>query len=109
MIIRILITLFFLISIGISAYADYQTNLLPGVYIQNNGVDLDVGSWSAPTVYDWNSDGKKDLLIGQNTGGKGYISYYENIGTNAAPLYNGSTYIQSCSLACNPLNAIAGG
>ena len=62
--VKMLITLFFLMSISISAYADYQTTLLPGVFIPN----VDVGDFSASVVYDWNSDGKKDLIIGSRTG-----------------------------------------
>ncbi len=38
-----------------------------------------------PDVADLNCDGRKDLLIGE-TGG--YLQYFENIGTNEAPLFD---------------------
>jgi hypothetical protein len=84
--------------------ADYQTNLFFSGYIQSGTVELDAGSWSAPTVYDWNSDGKKDLLIGQsstvNGSTTGKINFFENIGTDSNPLFTTSSYIQSCSESC---------
>jgi len=54
-------------------------------YIQANNVDIDVGSLSVPVVNDWNEDGKKDLIVGSDTG---YIYLYLNQGTNAAPVFN---------------------
>lgn len=45
-----------------------------------------------PQVHDMNGDGKKDLLAAENNG---YIYYYENVGTNADPEFNGSERLQS--------------
>jgi hypothetical protein len=45
-------------------------------------IDIDVGSRATPTVVDWNSDGKKDLVVG-SLDGKVYV--YLNEGTDAAP------------------------
>jgi len=81
--------------------ADYQTNLLAGTYIQNGLFDLDAGNWSAPTVYDWDSDGAKDLIVGRKgLDGKGYVSYYQNLGSDASPVFNGYADIQSCNAPC---------
>lgn len=41
---------------------------------------------NAPQVYDMNGDGKKDILVGANDN---KVYFYENIGTNSAPLFNG--------------------
>lgn len=42
---------------------------------------------ACPCVYDWNGDGKKDLLLGHYPKNKpGAINYYENSGTNNAPI-----------------------
>lgn len=91
-------TLFF----AFHANADYTTTLLPGVYIQNNGVDLDAGLYSAPTVYDWDNDGSKDLVIGRKGAGEiGYVSFYKNYGTDAAPSFSGYTDIQTCTDPCS--------
>jgi hypothetical protein len=70
---------------------------------------LDASNYSVPTVYDWNNDGLQDLLVGQNNGGNGYVSYYQNYGTATAPVFNGFTYIQACTATCNPLNATGSG
>jgi hypothetical protein len=54
-------------------------------YIENAGSDID---WyrNCPQVYDLNEDGKKDLLCGLNNY---HVYYLENVGTNAAPVFNG--------------------
>ena len=40
----------------------------------------------SPEVYDLNRDGKKDLIAGESGG---YVYFYENIGTNASPSFQG--------------------
>ncbi len=91
---------------GTAAYADYQTNLNYAGRIQDSLGDIDVGEYSAPVVYDWDSDGKKDLIVGQRydhptEGRGGYVSYYKNVGTNAMPVFDSYSLIQSCSDTCN--------
>ncbi len=44
--------------------------------------DIDVGQFSAPTLFDVNDDGKMDLIIGKVSG---LLHYYENIGTTTVP------------------------
>ena len=84
-------------------------NLLPGVYVQDGSAsDLDVGDFSSPFVHDWNDDGKKDLIVGQNNNSNGYVGFYENIGTDAEPSFNGSTLILSCNGGCSPVNVPVG-
>lgn len=87
------------------AGADYRTNLQYSGYIQYSSGDIDVGSFSVPVVYDWNNDGRKDLLVGLrdpdvSPPDGGYISYFENTGANASPSFESSTYIQACSDTC---------
>jgi len=53
-------------------------------YLRVGGKEFDIGSRSAPRIFDWNKDGKKDLLIGEF---EGYVYYLENIGTNDSPLF----------------------
>ncbi|MFC1499266.1 FG-GAP repeat domain-containing protein, partial [Verrucomicrobiota bacterium] len=60
--------------------------------ITDNGSNLDVGAESHPVVFDWNGDGKKDLLVGDSNG---KIRYYENVGTDAAPSFNGFSFVQA--------------
>lgn len=47
---------------------------------------------NCPQVHDMNGDGMKDLLCGANDNN---VYYYENIGTNDAPLFNGFAIIAS--------------
>jgi len=54
------------------------------VQIQAAGkaVDTDIGH-AAPCMYDFDRDGKRDLLVGQFGGGK--MKIFRNIGTNEKP------------------------
>ncbi len=47
-----------------------------------------------PAIYDWNHDGKDDLLVGEfETGEKGsYIKVYLNEGSNKTPKYSGDFF-----------------
>lgn len=82
--------------------AGYQTNLLTGIYLQDGSGLLDAGNWSAPTVYDWDSDGAKDLIVGRRDAVDtvGYVSFYKNYGTDASPVFNGYVDIQACTDPC---------
>ncbi len=52
--------------------------------------------WAAPAVYDWNGDGKKDLLIGEFGSGLenkeravgNFVRVYQNIGTDKDPKFS---------------------
>ena len=61
-------------------------------YVQDGSGNLSVGSVSAPCVVDWNRDGKKDLLVGETYG---TIEFFENKGTDANPVFNGSKKLQA--------------
>jgi len=106
-----------LLLLHINYYADYQTTLLPGVYIQDGQSDLASLKWSVPLVYDWDADGRKDLLVGGNhvtsaNGNRidqGYVAFYKNIGPDAGPEFNGFTPVQFCSRECSNINATAFG
>jgi len=56
----------------------------------NKPINVDVGH-AAPAVFDFNRDGKKDLLVGQFDGGK--VRIYLNRGSSAAPKFQGFTYL----------------
>lgn len=42
---------------------------------------------ASPATFDWNGDGKKDLLIGEFETGKCGVRIYLNVGTNDAPRF----------------------
>jgi len=54
------------------------------------GRDLDVGRYSDPEVTDWNADGKKDLVIGNDSG---VIFLFLNVDTNDHPVFNSQTMV----------------
>jgi hypothetical protein len=64
-----------------------------------SGGILTVGSRSNPVVVDLNGDGLKDLVSGQ-VGGTPY--YFENTGTNSAPLLANPDVLKSGSVGINP-------
>lgn len=59
--------------------------------VKANGVPIDVGNNSDPDIVDWNEDGKKDIIIGQET--SGYVRLYLNQGTNADPVFTTFSYL----------------
>jgi hypothetical protein len=61
--------------------------------IYDGGSPIDVGYYGAPCIYDWDGDGKKDMIVGQLTGG--YIRFYRNVGTDAAPSFSGFSYLSA--------------
>lgn len=58
------------------------------ILIESNSTVIDVGYSACPSMVDWNRDGKKDLLVGKNDGG---IAYFQNEGTQTAPLFTGAS------------------
>lgn len=60
-------------------------------YIQSSGSNINRYR-CCPQVYDMNGDGKKDLIMGENDA---QIYYYENTGTDEAPVFSGYEAIQS--------------
>ena len=61
------------------------------IYIECDGKLLDVGTYSAPMVTDWNGDGKQDLLVGEFAYGR--IRFYPNEGENYDPVFNTFYYL----------------
>ncbi len=59
--------------------------------LKSGGVNIDVSWYGSPFVYDWDSDGKKDLVCGQFSSGN--ISFFKNYGTNNNPSFNGYSYL----------------
>jgi hypothetical protein len=61
-------------------------------HIQADGIDIQTDNNAWPWVCDWNEDGKKDLLVGQEGIGQPCNVYvYLNQGANAAPVFGDST------------------
>jgi len=71
----------------IFVFLNEGTNQQPvfGKLLKLNNGRLDVGSDSSPDVVDWNGDGKKDLVVGNDSG---EIFVFINQGTNHEPQFN---------------------
>ena len=57
-------------------------DLGPEELVQADGSDIDVGSYSVPSLADWNNDNLQDLIIGTRSG---KVLVYLNIGTESEP------------------------
>lgn len=73
-------------------FRETGTGLVLQDTLRNNaGAIIQVNFNSNPDVVDWNGDGRKDLIIGEESPlspNTGTIRLYLNIGTNAAPVFN---------------------
>lgn len=68
-----------------------------GAYLQAGSVDIAVAGDAVPYVYDWNQDGKKDMVVGYASG----IQVVLNVSTDAAPVFSvaGTPYLLGTGVA----------
>lgn len=59
---------------------------------EGGAIDTEIGH-AAPCVYDWNRDGKLDLLVGQF--GDGKLRIYLNGGTNEKPAFGAFSWFEA--------------
>lgn len=80
------------VVVGLCASA--SAGLKEGVKLEADGeaIDVQVGHL-VPLAMDWNDDGKKDLIVGQFSGGK--IRLYLNHGTDSAPVFKDFEYLRA--------------
>lgn len=62
--------------------------------VLDNGkpISVDVGH-AAPLLFDYDGDGKRDLLVGQF--GQGKLRIYKNVGTDTDPKFDGYNYFNA--------------
>ena len=87
-------------------YVNYFRRLANGTLtsegrIQAGSTDLDVGSNSAPVVFDWDNDGLLDLIIGRESTSGGSLRLYINQGTAGNPVFDSYTPVM---LGSSPIN-----
>jgi hypothetical protein len=103
--VAVAITLFWILIIK----KDKTPRLLPGIYIQEGSKDLNAGYWTVPVVYDWDSDGRIDLLVGQRyDDGRvkhGYISFFKNTGIGNDHYFKGSSWLKIRGECCLDVQA----
>lgn len=61
-------------------------------YLQQVDPLMKSGALSRPVAFDWNGDGRLDLLAGNSAG---YLQYFENVGTAAAPAFEDRGYLKA--------------
>jgi hypothetical protein len=71
-------------------------NFGPEQIVQAGGFALTVPGYSVPYYFDWDSDGRSDLIVGQGGGGQtGKVRVYLNQGTSSQPQFSDYQYVQS--------------
>ena len=55
-------------------------------------IDTDIGH-ATPALYDFDGDGKRDLLVGQF--GEGKMKIFRNVGTNKEPKYAAEQWLEA--------------
>ncbi|HIA28455.1 MAG TPA: hypothetical protein EYN79_10170 [Planctomycetes bacterium] len=73
---------------------DASNQLEKPILLEASGkpIDTDIGH-AAPYLCDWDSDGDRDLLVGQF--GDGKLRIYTNVGTDKKPRYEGPTWFEA--------------
>lgn len=66
--------------------------LSPPRYLEQMDPYVKSGALSRPVAFDWNGDGKLDLLAGNSAG---YIQYFENVGTRQVPAFENRGYLKA--------------
>lgn len=72
------------IRVFINEGTDSEPVMKPPYILKAGGRDFNIGSRSAPRVYDWNGDGLEDILVGEM---EGYVYFLKNTGTHSRPVF----------------------
>jgi hypothetical protein len=87
--------LFLSIAFSLIAFGENDNiiKLSKPILIQGESGPLKIenGELAHPTVYDWNHDGKKDLIIGEFEE-KAKFRVFLNIGTDSEPKFSGKSF-----------------
>ena len=78
-------------NIGTSTSPIFDAGTLLEVGPPGSGSPINVGSRACPSVIDWNSDGRKDLIVGAMDG---RVHLFLNEGTDAEPTFTAETFVQ---------------
>lgn len=84
----------------LTLFLESGSGLTNAGHIQANGFDIKVYANSFPFVVDWNDDGKKDLVVGEelpSSPNTGNIRVYLNQGTNPAPAFGSYSLVYAGS------------
>jgi hypothetical protein len=70
-------------------------NLGPEELVKADGLAIDAGDYSVPSLADWNNDGLKDLIVGSTVNSTGKVRIYLNKGTKSEPNFSEYFYAKS--------------
>lgn len=57
-------------------------------YLQLGKEDMIFGTYAAPAIYDWDKDGRKDLILGDGTYSANSVWLLRNVGSNQNPRFH---------------------
>lgn len=86
---RAVLVLLSAVTVGVAAIPRFA----PREFVQSGGQPIDVGAYGSPLMFDWDRDGRKDVLMG--TFSPGNIKFYRNIGTDSVPAFDGFEFLQA--------------
>lgn len=90
----------------VTLFLNNGSNVAPtfaaGVQVQAGGGTLDCGDSAAPLVIDLNGDNLKDLVVGNAAG---QLSFYQNKGTDAAPVLDPPVLVAQVAGSAVPASA----
>lgn len=86
------LTIIMICALTVFVYAQKPT-FFRAESLKASGTPIDVTYYGSPFAYDWNGDGKKDLVTGQFS--YGYVRFYPNTGTNNNPSFTSFSYLQA--------------
>ncbi len=92
----------------LTLFLETGSGLTNAGHIQANGSDIHVNYNSNPAINDWNEDGKKDIIVGEQSAvspAYGNIRLYLNGGTNDAPVFNDYTLLEAGGIQINRYRA----
>lgn len=72
--------------------AGREPRFAPPKYLQQVDPYLKSGALSRPVAFDWNDNGKLDIISGNSAG---YLQYFENVGTKENPQFEDRGYLQA--------------
>ncbi|MFH0774730.1 MAG: VCBS repeat-containing protein [bacterium] len=68
-------------------------------YVDGDPEPIDMGGYSKPQVIDWNNDGKKDIIVGEEFG---RVALFLNSGRDENPLFTGESFFVEKSGTTTP-------
>ncbi len=75
-----------------TANPEFSSGFRPQRTAGQGMIDVKVDGYAVPVVFDWNIDGKKDLIVGDF---HGRVWFFANTGTDAAPVFGTPTQMLS--------------